>query len=63
MAMLGTVSIQCPYCGEMIQIVVDCSESGQDYVEDCEVCCRPIAITVRLAGSGPPFVRALREDD
>jgi transcription elongation factor Elf1 len=34
----------CPYCGEEISMVLDMSVSSQTYVEDCEVCCRPIEI-------------------
>ncbi|HCH58879.1 MAG TPA: CPXCG motif-containing cysteine-rich protein, partial [Gammaproteobacteria bacterium] len=41
-------SIDCPYCGEIIEIDVDCSESNQSYIEDCSVCCRPINITVSI---------------
>jgi hypothetical protein len=35
----------CPYCGEEISMVLDASVSEQTYIEDCEVCCRPIEIT------------------
>jgi transcription elongation factor Elf1 len=35
----------CPYCGEEISMVVDLSVRRQSYVEDCEVCCRPIAVS------------------
>jgi Cysteine-rich CPXCG len=37
----------CPYCGEPITLVID--EGGganQNYVEDCEVCCRPMQVEV-----------------
>ncbi|UWX04249.1 CPXCG motif-containing cysteine-rich protein [Pseudoxanthomonas sp. NC8] len=35
-----------------------------DYIEDCQVCCRPIAISVRLdEEDGEPRVRARREDE
>ena len=34
----------CPYCGEEISMVLDVSISHQTYIEDCEVCCRPIEI-------------------
>jgi transcription elongation factor Elf1 len=34
----------CPYCGEEISMVLDLSVSRQSYIEDCEVCCRPIEI-------------------
>jgi hypothetical protein len=36
---------QCPCCWEEISMVLDVSEVGeQSYVEDCEVCCRPLLI-------------------
>jgi transcription elongation factor Elf1 len=34
----------CPYCGQSISMVLDLSVSPQTYVEDCEVCCKPIEI-------------------
>jgi transcription elongation factor Elf1 len=34
----------CPYCGEQISMVLDTSVKGQIYVEDCEVCCRPVEV-------------------
>ena len=45
MANTRTASLQCPYCGEDIEVVVDCSVEHQQYVEDCGVCCQPINIT------------------
>jgi hypothetical protein len=39
-------SIDCPYCGERIELSVDPSVEEQEYVEDCSVCCRPIVVTV-----------------
>ena len=35
----------CPHCGEEISVVLDLSVNRQSYVEDCEVCCRPIEIS------------------
>ena len=34
----------CPYCGEQISMVLDTSVVRQTYIEDCEVCCRPIEV-------------------
>lgn len=39
-------SVDCPYCGENIDILLDPSESDQSYIEDCQVCCRPILFNV-----------------
>ena len=38
---------QCPYCWEEISMLLDPSVS-QTYVEDCEVCCNPIELTVEF---------------
>jgi transcription elongation factor Elf1 len=38
-------SFNCPHCGEEISMVLDLSVHRQSYVEDCEVCCRPIEIS------------------
>jgi hypothetical protein len=35
----------CPYCGEQISMVLDLSVKRQSYIEDCEVCCKPIQIS------------------
>ena len=37
---------QCPYCWEDISMLLDPSVRKQTYVEDCEVCCNPIQLTV-----------------
>ena len=54
--------IMCPYCGEFIEVFVDPSVSHQRYIEDCQVCCRPITLVVHFDGSGEASVRALHED-
>ena len=35
---------QCPYCWEEISMLLEPSDQSQQYIEDCEVCCRPIQI-------------------
>jgi len=35
---------QCPYCWENISMLLDPSVANTIYIEDCEVCCRPIQI-------------------
>ena len=42
MSVLEERDIQCPYCGESIGVLIDPGEAGTEYVEDCQVCCRPI---------------------
>lgn len=57
-----TLDIQCPSCGETIEVVVDCSVESQSYIEDCSVCCRPMNLTVRVDEEGVPSVEAVSED-
>lgn len=54
---------QCPYCGERISVLVDHSEQQQDYIEDCEVCCRPIMLMVRVETDDSVRLVARRGDD
>jgi transcription elongation factor Elf1 len=53
--------VQCPYCGESIELQVDVSAGEQAYVEDCSVCCRPIEVLVAAQGAG--WVVEARRDD
>ena len=38
--------IQCPYCGQIFELAVDTSVGSQQFVTDCEVCCRPFEVMV-----------------
>lgn len=58
-----TTEITCPYCGETVEVVVDCSVESQSYIEDCQVCCRPMNLMVSIDGDGMPDVQALAEDE
>ena len=40
----------CPYCWQIITMLLDLSVSRQEYVEDCEICCRPILIAYESNG-------------
>ena len=46
MSLLEEHPIDCPNCGETVEIVLDRSIIQQQYTEDCFVCCSPIIITV-----------------
>ena len=42
----------CPYCGQSNALAVDLTGgSEQRSVVDCEVCCAPIALRVKLRGN------------
>ncbi|WP_417212515.1 CPXCG motif-containing cysteine-rich protein [Bizionia sp.] len=49
---------QCPYCWESISMLLDSSQSEQQYIEDCEVCCNPIQISVQFEGQNLVIFRA-----
>jgi hypothetical protein len=63
MNMLHTVPVQCPYCGEEIEVVVDGSVSSQEYVEDCSVCCNPIVMSITTCEDGDVQVAARAENE
>ena len=55
----GEAAVACPHCGEVNTITLDPgSGSSQEYVEDCQVCCRPWRVVVRYGGDGTAAVSA-----
>ena len=63
MSLLEPVTVQCPCCWEMIEVVVDASEAGQQYVEDCSVCCQPLLLSIAMDENGALEVVAEAEQD
>jgi hypothetical protein len=60
---LFPIDLQCPWCGQPIEVLVDGSAGNQEYTEDCSVCCEPMVISVAFAEDGPPRVEARREGE
>jgi hypothetical protein len=56
-------TIYCPYCGENIGVLIDDSVPQQNYVEDCQVCCRPINFSVAVGFDGGIDVVATSDDE
>ena len=56
-------NVSCPCCGESITVLVDHSPADQSYVEDCQVCCRPIVVDVALDDAGGIAVQVRAESD
>ena len=56
-------SLSCPYCGEHISVTVELLDEAQQYIEDCQVCCRPITINVGSGFDDYPAVSAHAEND
>ena len=61
--MLQGESIQCPYCGETIEVLIDESAGEQQYIEDCPVCCRPIEIAVSIDEEAGVLVSCRAENE
>ena len=38
----------CPHCWQKISMILDLTIADQSYIEDCEVCCNPIAIACEV---------------
>jgi hypothetical protein len=60
---VSETNISCPYCGETISVLVDDSLPEQNYVEDCQVCCRPIVLDVTVDPDGDIQVSARSENE
>ena len=53
----------CPYCGEVISLLIDNSISSQEYVEDCQVCCSPILIYVEIDYEENIYINTKKENE
>ena len=60
---LESAHIDCPYCGESLEITVDTSVGQQDYIEDCQVCCKPIQFRIRVSADGQSHIDVRSEDE
>ena len=46
------VVVTCPYCWEQYETQVDLTGGSSTYVEDCQVCCQPIELSLEVSDSG-----------
>ena len=54
----------CPYCGSENSIVIDYSAGmKQEFLLDCEVCCRPIIIALKIDGKEVTYFQATKENE
>ncbi len=63
MVQLLEQKISCPYCGESIWVLIEGADEEQEYIEDCQVCCRPIVISVYSEGDGGAGVNVRTENE
>jgi hypothetical protein len=57
------VVVHCPYCGEPFETSADASAGSSEYVEDCQVCCQPIEMSLRVDDSGAFLELVARRGD
>jgi hypothetical protein len=56
--------VSCPYCGESVEITLDPGGgANQQYIEDCQVCCRPWVVSVSYDEDGTAHVFVDASDD
>lgn len=60
---LAETKVACPYCGETIVVLIDAQDAGQRYIEDCQVCCRPISFSIAQDFEGELTVAVRDEND
>ena len=44
--------VDCTYCWESICVLLNPEDLGEQYIEDCQVCCRRIEFLITQAGDG-----------
>jgi len=55
-------SVQCPFCGEQFETLLDLSAGSARYIEDCQICCRPIEMSLEVEDEEPPRLNVQRGD-
>ena len=54
----------CPYCGRSNALSIDITGgSNQEFVTDCETCCRPIVVSLELDGEDVMSIEARKENE
>src|SRR4051812_28016088 len=55
--------VYCPHCGEPNEVALDPGSGGdQEYVEDCQICCRPWLMYVKYGRDGSAIVEVYASD-
>ncbi|MGD8207481.1 MAG: CPXCG motif-containing cysteine-rich protein [Thiohalocapsa sp.] len=62
---LYEIEHQCPWCGERLELTIDGTAAySHTYVEDCQVCCAPILVSITFDDMhSKPAVHLRREND
>jgi hypothetical protein len=56
-------TVSCPYCGESIDVLIDFEDIELEYIEDCQVCCKPITFVVSSSINGDLSLSLHSEDE
>jgi hypothetical protein len=57
-------SFLCPYCGESNDLLTDLSGGAtQEFVVDCEVCCAPIVVRLKVRQGAVVQLDVQRENE
>ncbi len=51
-ALSAFIELWCPWCGEVYGSTVDLTDQSRLYIEDCQICCQPIEVTLEVSDSG-----------
>lgn len=58
-----TRSVTCPFCFETLDVFIDLSAGNQNYIEDCQVCCKAMKISINQDPADPEKVSVEAERD
>jgi len=62
--MIDSLAFNCPYCGTLNETSLDFSQGNrQQWVTDCEICCRPIVVDITLENGEIADVFVRKEND
>lgn len=56
-------TVPCPYCGGTYDSAIDLTLGLQEYIEDCQVCCRSIELTIDVRNGDFNGLTARRSDE
>jgi hypothetical protein len=57
-------NFSCPYCGEPNGLLVDVSGGAdQEFVVDCEVCCAPVLVRLKVRQEAVVSLDVQKEND
>ncbi len=62
-ALIEDVLVTCPYCGEVMELDVDCTGGDQTYYEDCQTCCVAVQLVIMVDDRRNLASATARRDD